>query len=357
MPTLQILTVSTRDDRKGPLVAAWFLDQARAHGGFDLEPVDLAEVGLPLFDEPKHPRFGDYAHEHTRRWSAIVDARRRLRLRHARSTTTAPPPSLINALDYLIREWAYKPVGFVSYGGVSAGTRAVQMAKQIVTSLKMVPLFEAVSIPFFTKAIDARDRALRPRRGAGEGRRGDARRAVALGTSAAPAAHRRDLRRPRAALTRPRGAGRARAAPVLRLLGEQHDLAGVIAHVLDRRGRRRRGGSWCSPAPRSALQQSRRPTLDHLRRASPSMRSPCSSSPRLWVRRPWTRRRGRAGTPDRPGSREHPQRQVAAQMEHQVADAVAPLAGAPPDLFELRGDRRRNGSSRSTPRDSGWPER
>lgn len=37
------------------------------------------------------------------------------------------PPSLINALDFVLQEWSYKPMGFVSYGGVSGGTRSVQM--------------------------------------------------------------------------------------------------------------------------------------------------------------------------------------------------------------------------------------
>ena len=61
---------------------------------------------------------------------------------------------LKNAIDYLHYEWQYKPVGFVSYGGVSAGTRAVQMIKQVVTTLKMVPVAEAVSIPFVSQFID-----------------------------------------------------------------------------------------------------------------------------------------------------------------------------------------------------------
>jgi hypothetical protein len=39
-----------------------------------------------------------------------------------------------NALDYLYHEWRDKPAGFVSYGGRSAGTRAVQMLKQVVSS-------------------------------------------------------------------------------------------------------------------------------------------------------------------------------------------------------------------------------
>jgi NAD(P)H-dependent FMN reductase len=64
------------------------------------------------------------------------------------------PPSLVNAIDYLMHEWAYKPVGFVSYGAVSGGLRSVQMSKLLLTSLKMVPLPEAVAIPLFTTFID-----------------------------------------------------------------------------------------------------------------------------------------------------------------------------------------------------------
>jgi NAD(P)H-dependent FMN reductase len=46
---------------------------------------------------------------------------------------------LINALDCVFSEWNYKPAGFVSYGGVSAGTRSVVMTKTVLTGLKMVP--------------------------------------------------------------------------------------------------------------------------------------------------------------------------------------------------------------------------
>jgi NAD(P)H-dependent FMN reductase len=64
---------------------------------------------------------------------------------------TAP---LKNAIDFLHTEWQYKPVGFVSYGGVAGGTRAVQMLKLVVTTLKMTPLFEAVTVPFVAQFID-----------------------------------------------------------------------------------------------------------------------------------------------------------------------------------------------------------
>src|SRR5262249_619699 len=50
---LQVVIVSTRQARKGDAVASWFETRARAHGAFDIELVDLAEVNLPLFDEPE----------------------------------------------------------------------------------------------------------------------------------------------------------------------------------------------------------------------------------------------------------------------------------------------------------------
>lgn len=152
-PHLQVVVASTREERKGPRVAEWFLAEARAHGGFEVESVDLAEVALPLFDEPRHPRLRQYAHEHTKRWSATVE-RADAFVFVQPEYNFGPSPSLLNALDYLNQEWAYKPVGFVSYGGVSAGTRAVQITKSIVTTLKMMPMFETVAIPFFAKHLD-----------------------------------------------------------------------------------------------------------------------------------------------------------------------------------------------------------
>jgi NAD(P)H-dependent FMN reductase len=58
-----------------------------------------------------------------------------------------------NALDYLHAEWRNKPVGFVSYGGISAGTRAVAMLIQVVTSLGMIPAVTSVSIPLIRRMI------------------------------------------------------------------------------------------------------------------------------------------------------------------------------------------------------------
>ena len=75
-----------------------------------------------------------------------------------------PPPSLIDAIDYVYKEWNYKPAGFVSYGGVSGGLRAVQMEKQTRTTSKVVPIVEAVVI---TRTASCTAMATRPPGGLG----------------------------------------------------------------------------------------------------------------------------------------------------------------------------------------------
>lgn len=139
----------------------WFTAVARRHAGFAVEVVDLRDQALPLLDEPNHPRLRQYQHPHTKAWSAVVERADAFAF-VTPEYNFGPPPSLLNALDYLLHEWAYKPVGFVSYGGVSGGTRSVQMIKQVVTTLKMVPIYEAVAIPFFTKLFHAETGGFEP---------------------------------------------------------------------------------------------------------------------------------------------------------------------------------------------------
>src|SRR5947209_3294419 len=147
-PRLMIVIASTRPGRAGAPVAEWFYEQARRYGAFDIDIVDLAELNLPFFDEPNHPRLRTYVHQHTKDWSARVNAADAFVfvMPEYNYGFTAP---LKNAIDYLHHEWQYKPVGFVSYGGVAAGTRAVTMLTQVAPALKLVPVPEQVSVPSY----------------------------------------------------------------------------------------------------------------------------------------------------------------------------------------------------------------
>src|SRR6476646_7299425 len=125
MSLVQVFVVSTRKGRSGAAIARWFVERAKQHRKFDGELIDLQAVNLPLVDEPNHPRLRQYQHAHTKAWSATV-ARADAYVFVTPEYNFSAPPSLINALDYLYSEWHYKAVAFVSYGGVSGGTRSVQ---------------------------------------------------------------------------------------------------------------------------------------------------------------------------------------------------------------------------------------
>jgi NAD(P)H-dependent FMN reductase len=153
MTRLMIIIASTRPGRVGLPVGLWFDARARARGGFNVDLADLAEIKLPFMDEPNHPRLQKYTKQHTKEWSArVAEAEAFVFVTPEYNYGLCAP--LKNAIDFLHNEWHYKPFGFVSYGGVSAGTRAVQMTKQVLSPLRMFPTAEAVSIPFVAQFID-----------------------------------------------------------------------------------------------------------------------------------------------------------------------------------------------------------
>ncbi|MFF8636882.1 GNAT family N-acetyltransferase [Streptomyces pilosus] len=143
-----LLVCSTRPGALGPAVGRWLADTLATSAGpldADLVPVALGDLGLPFLDEEEHPSTGIHHNEHTRRWSRIVDGADGF-VFVTPEYNYGMPATLKNALDHLGPEWAWKPAGFVSYGHTSAGTRAVQHAKQVVTTLRLVPLGSTVAI-------------------------------------------------------------------------------------------------------------------------------------------------------------------------------------------------------------------
>lgn len=153
MLNLKIIIASTRPGRKGPAVANWIFEMAKADGHFDVSLLDLAAINLPFLDEPHHPMMQKYQHQHTKDWSALISSADAYIIVTPEYNFAFPAP-LKNALDFLYKEWNNKPAGLVGYGGVAAGTRALQMLKQVLTALKIMPLAESVTVPFFAKFIN-----------------------------------------------------------------------------------------------------------------------------------------------------------------------------------------------------------
>lgn len=145
MTKIMIIVGSVRPGRVGLPIARWVETAAIADGRFELDFVDLGELGLPLMDEPNHPRMQMYTKQHTLDWSGRVSGADGFILitpeyNHSYS------PALKNALDYLAVEWWRKPAGMVSYGGISAGTRGVVALEPVLAMLGIIRIGAEVEI-------------------------------------------------------------------------------------------------------------------------------------------------------------------------------------------------------------------
>lgn len=154
MPKVQIIVGSTRPGRLAGPIAQWVFEQTAADGRFDVELVDIAEYGLPVLDERHHPVLGRYENEHTRRWAAKIQEADAF-IFVSPEYNYGPSAALLNAFDYLGREWMYAPVAFVSYGGIAGGLRAVQVMKQIVTTVRMMPVPDGVALPLVMQNFES----------------------------------------------------------------------------------------------------------------------------------------------------------------------------------------------------------
>lgn len=123
---IKIIVGSVRPVRVGDQIAAALAPVLADITGARVEIVDLAEVGLPMLDEPLMPAMGQYAHEHTKAWSAVIsesDAVVFLTPQY----NGGYPASLKNAIDFLFHEWKAKPTFIVSYGGHGGPAAAAQL--------------------------------------------------------------------------------------------------------------------------------------------------------------------------------------------------------------------------------------
>lgn len=142
-----IIVGSTRPGRNSEAVARWVHELAAKRGDADYEIVDIESFGLPLYDEPVSPSFGQYSKDHTRRWSEKIgslDAFVFVTPEYNHSTSGA----LKNALDFIYHEWTNKAAAFVGYGS-AGGTRAVEHLRGIAAELQLADVRGQVALSLF----------------------------------------------------------------------------------------------------------------------------------------------------------------------------------------------------------------
>ncbi|MBT2476878.1 NADPH-dependent FMN reductase [Streptomyces sp. ISL-94] len=136
---------SVREGRAGRAVTEWFLGIAERHGGLELDVIDLADVALPLV----MPGWGGTPSPEAA--AALADVTPRLAAADAYVVVTPEynhsfPAALKNLIDWHHVQWRAKPAGFVSYGGLSGGLRAVEQLRLVFAELHAVTMRDAVSL-------------------------------------------------------------------------------------------------------------------------------------------------------------------------------------------------------------------
>ncbi|MFB5664060.1 NADPH-dependent FMN reductase [Alteribacillus sp. HJP-4] len=147
MSKIAIIIGSTRPGRNGEAVAHWIYEIASKRNDAAFEIVDIADYHLPLLDEPKGAASGEYTKTHTKEWSKKIDAFDGFifvtpEYNHATS------PALMNAIDFLYREWNNKAAGFVGYGAAGA-TTAVENLRMIMAEIQIADVRNQVRLSLF----------------------------------------------------------------------------------------------------------------------------------------------------------------------------------------------------------------
>ncbi|WP_346010619.1 NAD(P)H-dependent oxidoreductase [Streptomyces sp. SID5910] len=145
---MTLIVGSNRHGRFGPVVADWLLAHLRDRDDLVPEVVDVAGTALPM-DFARTPEAA----------AALADVTPKLAGADAFVVLTPEynhsfPAGLKNLVDWHYGEWRAKPVGLVSYGGVSGGLRAVEHLRQVFAELHAVTVRDTVSFHNAGTAFD-----------------------------------------------------------------------------------------------------------------------------------------------------------------------------------------------------------
>lgn len=141
---LAVVIGSVRDGRMGPKVANWFASEARKHEGFEVNVIDLVDYHFPT-DMTRNDDVNRFALQIGEADAIVVVTQE---YNHSFGGT------LKVAIDALRDEWKGKAVGFVSYGGLSGGLRAVEALRVVFAELHATTIRETVAFPLAFQKFD-----------------------------------------------------------------------------------------------------------------------------------------------------------------------------------------------------------
>lgn len=148
---LAVIVASIRTDRFCPVPANWIADQARQRDNIDIDLIDLADYDCPTVlggNDESAP-----LPDQVKRLSERVDMADGF-------VVVTPvynrsyPASLKNAIDWLYTEWQLKPVGLMSYGGITGGLQSIDALRNVFTEFHSVPLRDSITFANFWEVFD-----------------------------------------------------------------------------------------------------------------------------------------------------------------------------------------------------------
>lgn len=142
-----VIIGSTREGRFAPVVANWFAGIAAQRTDLAVDVVDLRDERLPdrLANEPA-PEVAALTPRLTAAEAFVIVTP---------EYNHSYPAPLKSAIDWHYSEWQAKPVGFVSYGGLGGGLRAVEHLRQVFAELHATTVRDSVSFHGAGRCFDA----------------------------------------------------------------------------------------------------------------------------------------------------------------------------------------------------------
>ncbi len=139
-PNILVFYGSSRgEEAAAPKVATWLKTELDKVTTATFSYIDLAQLNLPFYGAP------DPA-DSVAKWQKAVDSADGY-IVITNEYNHAPSAIIKNAIDSAKPEWAHKAVGYISYGGVAGGSRAVEHLRQIFTELRVASTRDQIYFP------------------------------------------------------------------------------------------------------------------------------------------------------------------------------------------------------------------
>jgi NAD(P)H-dependent FMN reductase len=132
---LAVITASVRSGRIGPRIANWFSNLAETEGNFEVDRLDLADFDV----DDRTINVEQVLHDRLDQADAFVIV--------TPEYNHGYPATFKAVIDATSSEWHAKPVGFVSYGGISGGIRAVEQLRLVFAEMHATTVRSSVILP------------------------------------------------------------------------------------------------------------------------------------------------------------------------------------------------------------------